>query len=164
MSVIEIRHCNDTGSFVPTRHALRKGTPRATSAVVRAKLVHTGHGGRRIELLLTALVLTALDWKEGGHVKVAARADADALILRLTPSHAGPRVVRHQVRSATCRICVSGDFIAGSACAPVRSVPFGEQDGALLVRLPLDWTHGPALLAPAASDGRKADAVAEVAP
>lgn len=139
MSIIEIRH-----PFAPVT-ITRKGTSRSTKSDVRAKLVHTASNGRRIEVFVTAAVLAHLDWKAGGLVRAAFSFTDKNLRLRFTPSHSGLTIAPHSGKTTTCRISVSGDFIARSACAVKRSVPFEAMDGALLVNLPLSWT---------ASDGR----------
>ena len=139
MSIIEIHH-----PFAPVT-ITRKGTPRSTKSDVRAKLVHTASNGRCIVVFVTAAVLARLDWKAGGLVRAAFSSTDKNLRLRFTPSHAGLKIASHSRKTTTCRIHVSGDFIARSACAAVRSVPFEAMDGALLVNLPLPW---------AASDGR----------
>lgn len=143
MSLIEIR-----SPFAPVT-ITRKGTPRSTKPDVRAKLVHTASNGRRIEVFVTAPVLAKLGWKAGGLVRpTISYADA-ALWLRFTPAHVGLTIAPHGGKTTTCRISISGDFIARSACAAVRSVPFETADSALLVAIPLPWatpSSGQALL------------------
>ncbi len=143
----EVRVCAEP-RFVPA-HIQRKGSPRAVRPESRAKLVHTSTGGRRIEAFITAPLVRALGWREGGSVRVEVARDGENLLVRLSPAHSGPRVLPSCRTSTTCRVCISGDFIAPSACAPVRIVAHEKDGSRLLLRLPLAW---------AASDGRGVEA------
>lgn len=119
----------------------RRGSPRATRPEARAKLVHTSNGGRQIVAYITAPLLAQTNWREGGRVAASWAIGEEALLLRLTPSHAGPSVRPHGPKTTTKVITISGDFIAPSACAPVRPVPFERDGDALVLRLPASWAR-----------------------
>lgn len=134
----EIKHRWDGTIFNPIRHA-RKGTPRARTDEVRAKLVHTSHQSRRIEIFITADLVKRLGWIAGGTVAPSwAVIDAN-LLMTFTPAHHGLRVQPSNKKTTTCRIAVSGEFIAKSQCARVRPVEFMMDGGTLLVTLPREW-------------------------
>lgn len=117
----------------------RRGSPRSTQPLARAKLVHTSHGGRRIEVFVTAPLMQKLRWKAGGRVQAGFRVDGAAMLVRLTPSHSGPALAPTTRKTTTCRVHVCGDFIAPSACAPIRVVPYQIIGGTLDLTLPRAW-------------------------
>lgn len=115
---------------------IRKGSPRAVHDV-RAKVVHTARQGRRIELFLTGPVLQKMGWRHGGRVSVFV--GTASLILR--PSHFGLLLSRFNSRTETVRLCIHGDFIRQSACAPVRSLDYetDPDESVIAVKLPREW-------------------------
>lgn len=121
---------------VPTLY--RRGTPRARREV-RAKVAHTDHQKRRVEVFVTEPILRELRWRAGGHVSAAFKSEPSALMLRLTPAHKGLRATAQNAGSRTVRICVAGAPIGTGLCAPVRSVPFAIAEGRLTVWLPVEW-------------------------
>ena len=125
----------------------RKGSLRATTEAVRAKLVHTSRGGRRIELFLTKPLMDRMGWREGGFLKTVWKIENGNLCILLSPAHSGKRAVRASASSSTCRVAISGDFINRSACAPVRTVPHTilASDGSIYVDLPAPWAANEAI-------------------
>lgn len=118
----------------------RRGSARARHPVARAKLVHTSHNGRQIVAYLTKPLVDQAGWINGGVVSVSWLDAETDLMVRLTPAHKGIRALPDSKKTTTCRLVVSGDFIAKSACAPVRDVPFTICDsGAVILYLPRDW-------------------------
>ena len=124
-------------AFIPAKSS-RRGSPRA-KAEVRAKIAHTAHQGRRIELFVTEPVVETLRWGIGSRVDADIGVGADAHLLRLTPSHEGVKLLATSNRSGTLRVCIYGDFLRPSICAPIRSLPYHREGSALFIELPEEW-------------------------
>jgi hypothetical protein len=112
----------------------RRGTSRS-GITVRAKVVHTSHQTRALELFVSAKLQDLLGWQLGGRVDVLCSKPR----LKLTAAHRGLRLCRAGKKTGTARIYVSGDFIAPSICAPVRLVPHHIEGVSLIVLLSSDW-------------------------
>lgn len=122
-------------------HTSRKSSPRATTPLARAKLVHTSHGGRQLVVYVTPPLMATLRWLEGGRIEASWGGVAENLLVRLTPGHAGVRLHPETKKTRTCRLVISGDFIAPSACAPVREVPHEISGSVLTLGLPRAWAN-----------------------
>jgi len=125
--------------FQKVAHSPRKSTPRSTNSEARAKLVPTSHNRRRIEIFLTQQLYSQAEWKMGGTLTAKVALIDDALILALSPSHDGLRMLPTSPTTTTCRVSISGDFICPTACAPVRRVKHALVDGAIHLYLPREW-------------------------
>lgn len=117
----------------------RKGSPRSKSDV-RAKVVHTATNKRRIEIMVTQPVYSALGWKEGSFVSAMLQKVNGLPTVVLSPAHQGIRLTPRGGTTKTIRLSLPGGLLKKGMCAPVRSVPFENGPFDLLqVTLPAEW-------------------------
>lgn len=127
--------------FKKVEHS-RRATSRASSDV-RARIVHTSHQKRRLDLFIPQVVYASLGWEIGGFLSISYALAPERLVVRIGPAHKGVRMTRVATKSACGRICISGSFINQAGCALRRAVPFMVEHGALVVTLPIAWASLP---------------------
>ena len=113
----------------------RKSSSRAPRSV-RAKVAHTSHNKRRLEVFIPAPVLRAIGWQPGGKVKPEISSIGH---LRLSTAHSGLTLAKYSPKSTTVRVTVTGDFICRGLCAKVRPVEHSGKRDQLIIKLPPEW-------------------------
>ncbi len=115
----------------------RNGSSRSPS-VVKAKIVHTSHNKRRMEVFIPKTIWEPLNWKQKCFVE--ARISTSG-VLRLTQSFIGSRANFATSHTSTFKICISGDFIKKAICSPVRPVEHQVTGESIFVQIPAEWLN-----------------------
>lgn len=119
----------------------RKSTSRSPN-VIRAKVVHTSHNKRRLEVFIPKNIWMPLGWKMGGKILVQCSENG---CIRLSPAHDGVLANPTKDSTTTLRIVISGDIIRKSICSPSRNIEFQVDSQSLFIQLPDEWINEAAL-------------------